>query len=300
MSERGLPSSKRMRHDRHFVEKLAARRTRSVGEMVPLDLLEPNPDQPRNVFLDLEDLVTSIERVGVLEPLLVRKADDGFQIISGERRYRAARMAGLEEVPCIVLDVDEARTLEISLIENLQRQDLSPFEEAEGLQALVDRFGYTHDEVSRRIGKSRTTVTEVLSLVDIPTELRERLEGAGIQAKSLLLEIARRDEPAEQRRLVGRVIDEGLTRDDLRALRRGEILPSGAGEAEDARTEGEATDAGDSEAEQHDEEVSSDAGRRSLTYRSGKGITLTLYLNRPGVTVEEIRDTLREAIAELD
>ncbi len=145
---RGLPVTTRMRHDAHFVEELATEHTSALGQYIPLELLRPNPHQPRQSFERLEELVASIQRVGILEPLLVRRAASGYQIVSGERRYRAARAAQLEEVPCIVLDVDDARALEIALIENLQRQDLSAFEEAEALQALIDQFGFTHDDVA--------------------------------------------------------------------------------------------------------------------------------------------------------
>lgn len=275
--QRGLPSNTRMRHDEHFVEQLAARHTEAIGERLPTEALVPNPQQPRQKFDALDELVASIREVGVLEPLLVRRTPQGYQIVSGERRYRAAVEAGLEELPCIVLDVDEAEVLTIALIENLQRQDLSPFEEAEGLRALVDRFEYTHEKVARKLGKSRTSVTEVLSLGDIPSGLRAKLEDAGVNAKSILLEVARVEDPQEQAALVDLIVQKGLTRDQIRALRRGD--PEATQEAPAPAPE--------------------PAGRR-ITYRSGTGITLTLYLNRDEITVPEIQQTLREAIEELD
>jgi ParB family chromosome partitioning protein len=271
-----------MRHDHHFVEQLASRHIEVVGRQVAIEQLVPNPTQPRQSVGDLEDLVASIHSVGVLEPLLVRQAEGGFQIISGERRYRAAVAAGLEQVPCIVLEVDDAEVLEIALIENLQRQDLSPFEESEGLHALIDRFGYTHEDVARRIGKSRPSVTETLSLAGIPSALRERLEEAGVSSKSILLEVARRDSQEDQAALVDRIIKEGLTRDDLRVLRRGDAATS------------------------EDEEQAPKAAQaaptppRRLTYRSGQGITVTLYLSRQDIGIPEIQQTLREAIEELE
>src|SRR6476660_2935190 len=123
--------------------------------MIPIDKLAPNPNQPRVEIGDLSELVSSIKEKGVLEPLLVRPSDVGgrFMIISGERRYRASLEAGLAELPCIELDVDERDVAEISLIENLQRKDLTAFEEADGLQALAVRFGYTHEQISKKIGK---------------------------------------------------------------------------------------------------------------------------------------------------
>ncbi|MGD8329680.1 MAG: ParB/RepB/Spo0J family partition protein, partial [Acidobacteriota bacterium] len=263
-----------------FVEQLAVRHTDGIGENIPIDSLIPNPHQPRRLFDAIDELVASIKEVGVLEPLLVRRTPQGHEIVSGERRYRAAVDAGLEHVPCIVLDVDEAQVLTIALIENLQRQDLSPFEEAEGLKALVERFNLTHEEVARKIGKSRTSVTEVLSLSDIPEMLRERLHEAGVSTKSILLEVARTEDPEEQAALVDRIVEEGLTRDQLRAMRRGETAEEGAPQPE--------------------EPPAREPQGRRITYRSGTGITLTLYLNRPEITVPDIQQTLREAIAELD
>ena len=139
--QRGLPSNSQMRHDLHFVEQLAVRHSEAIGQIVAIDTLVPNPHQPRQAFDAIDELVASIKEVGILEPLLVRRDPQGFQIISGERRYRAGVRAGLEELPCIVLDVDEAQVLSIALIENLQRQDLSAFEEAEGLRVWKDGLG---------------------------------------------------------------------------------------------------------------------------------------------------------------
>lgn len=278
--QRGLPSTARMRHDQHFVDQLAVRHSDGIGQNIAIDALIPNPHQPRQAFDAIDELVASIKEVGVLEPLLVRHDPQGFQIISGERRYRAGVKAALEELPCIVLDVDEAQALSIALVENLQRQDLSAFEEAEGLRALVDRFDYTHEEVAKKIGKSRTSITETLSIGDIPTDLRTRLDEAGVTTKSILLEVARTQDADAQAALVQRIVEEGLTRDQLRALRRGadgEVNEKAAAET------GPATDQG-----------------RRITYRSGTGITLTLYLKSAEITVSEIQQTLREAIEELD
>src|SRR5215203_5472955 len=132
----------KMRHDTHFVEELTARHETPVGKMVPLSTIEPDPNQPRSTMGDLDELVASIREKGVLEPILVRPRPDAedetvppagvlYRIISGERRFRAAQEAGLYEVPAIEMDVSEQEALEIALIENLQRKDLTPFEEAE-------------------------------------------------------------------------------------------------------------------------------------------------------------------------
>ena len=197
MSKRGLPATVKMRHDSHYVEDLA-RSNRSVGKIIPISQIEPNPDQPRTEIGDLTELTSSIKEKGVLEPLLVKPYSDGtWMIIAGERRWRAANLAGLREVPCIELDIDEKAIAEIALIENMQRKDLTVWEEADGLAALSSRYGYTHEEIAKKIGKSRTTVTEALSIAGLPEEIREKCRAADINAKSTLLEVARQfDEKA--------------------------------------------------------------------------------------------------------
>ncbi len=154
----GLPITVKMRHNAHYVEEIISRSGAAIGRMIPLEQLQPNAEQPRKDIGDLQSLTESVREKGVLEPLLVRylPESDKFMIISGERRFQAARAAGLREVPCIEKDADDAEMLELALIENLQRKDLTPFEEAEGVQALADRFGLTHEEIGAKIAKSRS------------------------------------------------------------------------------------------------------------------------------------------------
>jgi ParB family chromosome partitioning protein len=225
--QRGLPGSRRMRHDQHFVDNLGSGPVTSLGRMIPIDDLVPNPDQPRKLFGDIDDLVSSIKEKGVLEPILVRPNGDRFQIIAGERRFRASMEAGLSQVPCIELDVDDRGVLEISLIENLQRLDLSPFEEADGLQKLTEKFLYTHEEIAKKLGKSRTSITETLSLNNIPVELRGLCSEAGITARSTLLQIARLGTPESMARMIHEIRRSGLTRDDVRKLKDKEKQPNG-------------------------------------------------------------------------
>jgi ParB family chromosome partitioning protein len=221
----GLPSRVKMRHDPHFVEQLAIRHETPVGKMVPLSVLEPDPHQPRSAMGDLEDLVASIRSKGVLEPILVRPrpgAEDEdltgtlYRIISGERRYRAAQEAGLYEVPVIEMDVSEQEALEIALIENLQRKDLTPFEEAEGYRMLAEQHQYTHEEIAESVGKSRTVVTESLSLMQMPPRVRNTVQALGITSKSLLLEVLKAGSETEMIQLLEEVARLGLSRDDLR------------------------------------------------------------------------------------
>jgi len=142
---------------------------------IPVGELDPNPDQPRRTFgrESLEQLAASIREQGVLQPLLVAPAAGGrYRIIAGERRYRAGRMADLETLPCIVRDIDAIRQMEVALIENLQREDLNPLEEARGIDALMQQCGYTQEEVSERLGKSRPAVANTLRLLDLPEEVQ--------------------------------------------------------------------------------------------------------------------------------
>ncbi len=142
-----------------------------------IEEIRPNPHQPRKHFDEakLQELSDSIKEKGILEPLLVRKVSDGYELIVGERRWRAAQKAGLKEVPVLIKEFDERTALEISLIENLQREDLNPIEEAEAYQRLIEEFHLSHEALSVRIGKDRTTITNALRLLKLPPEIKEHL-----------------------------------------------------------------------------------------------------------------------------
>jgi ParB family chromosome partitioning protein len=210
-----------MRHDSHFVEALSTRFGASLGRWIPLDEIETNPDQPRTNVGDLKELARSIESKGVLEPLLVRPIGDGrYRIIAGERRFRAAMEAGLTEVPCIEFDVPENEVIEIALIENLHRKDLHPFEEAQGYAGLASRHGYTQQRIADALGKSRVSITESMSLLDIPEDVREECRRADITARSVLLAIARLKDAEAMREAIAEAVA-GSTRDDLRRKKEG-------------------------------------------------------------------------------
>lgn len=221
-----------MRHDAHYVEELSQHQPVAVGRMISLDKIDPNPEQPRTDFGDLSELTASIADKGVLEPLLVKpsKLTGRWMIIAGERRFRAARAAGLKEVPCVEMEVDEQTVAEIALIENMQRKDLTVWEEADGLLALCDNFGYTHEEVARKLGKSRSTVTEALSIAAIPEDVRQMCREADVSAKSMLLQIVRQPDEEGMRRLAKQITSRGLTREDAREVRRQEMGPRIAAE----------------------------------------------------------------------
>ncbi len=215
MSKRGLPNQSKMRHDAHFVDALSESFSGAIGKHVPVSAIETNPGQPRQNVGDLTELKASIESKGILEPILVRPIASGkYQIISGERRFRAAIEAGLTEVPCIEFDVEENEVLEIAMIENLHRKDLTPFEEAEGFHSLIERFEYTHQRVAETVGRSRVGITESLSLLRIPEDLRDECRRADI-AKSALLEIARASSREKMEELI-LALRSGATRDTLR------------------------------------------------------------------------------------
>ena len=225
---RGLPLQMRMRHDTHFVEELAQRHGEPIGRLLPLSAIESDPRQPRTSMGDLDELVASVRDKGVLEPILVRPisgsgvpGEPSHRIISGERRYHAAENAGLLEIPVIEMEVGEDEALEIALVENLQRKDLTPFEEAEGYQNLADRHGYSHEKIADAVGKSRTVVTESLSLLRMPPRARTAVQALGIQSRSTILEVlkAARNED-EMISLLEQVAHSGLNRDDIRARSR--------------------------------------------------------------------------------
>ncbi len=187
---------------------------------LPVDSLHPNRFQPRTYFDEaaIEDLVASVRAQGIIQPLVVTPEGEGYAIIAGERRWRAARKAGLAAVPVVIRQVaDDRELLELALVENLQRSDLNPIEEAEAYAALQEKFGLSQEEVANRVGKARTTVTNALRLLRLPDEvldlLREGRLTAG-QARPLLAI----EDPEEQIRLADRAVRDGLSARDLERL----------------------------------------------------------------------------------
>jgi ParB family chromosome partitioning protein len=215
-----------MRHDAHYVEELSRRSSESVGAMLPLSLIEANPEQPRLNMGNIEELAASIREKGVLEPILVRNiAPSRYQIISGERRFRAAQEAGLDEIPAIEIDADDRESLEIALVENIQRKDLAPFEESEGLLILQEKFGYTHEKIAKVLGKSRSTITESLLLNEIPDRIRALCREKGVSSKSLLVQIARAEDDEAMENLVLRIAAGSIDREELRKETRQQEQP---------------------------------------------------------------------------
>lgn len=161
------------------VDDMVSANTLSINEIIP------NKDQPRKTFDEgaLQELADSIIQHGVLQPLLVRPLPSGgYQLVAGERRWRASRIAGLKEVPVVIKELSDVETMEIAIIENLQREDLNPIEEAEGLQALIDRCGFTQEDVAVSVGKSRPAIANALRLLKLPPEVRDMTRNGDISA----------------------------------------------------------------------------------------------------------------------
>jgi len=217
VSKRGLPVTLRMRHDAHYVDNLASSAGSPIGRLVPIDRIDPNPDQPRQVMGDLSELMASIAEKGIIEPLVVRQRGARFQIIAGERRYQAAVQVGLRDLPVVIREVDDTEIIEVALIENIQRKDLGPFEEAEALASLSERGGLTHEDLAKRLGKSRTGITESLSLAEMPAEVRNLCRLADISSKSLLLQVVRQRTPQKMIALIEELTRDGrVTREEAR------------------------------------------------------------------------------------
>lgn len=179
---------------------------------VALREIQPNPDQPRKVFDEesLEELADSIKQQGVIQPIIVEKDLDGYIIIAGERRFRAARMAGLNELPVIIRSFTEEEKLEIALIENVQREDLNPIEEAHAYKHLMERNNLSQDSLSKKIGKKRSTIANAVRLLKLPEDMQTSIAEGVISsghARAILSVI----NPADQRILYNRILNEGLS-----------------------------------------------------------------------------------------
>jgi len=214
----GLPETIVMRHDDHFVDLISARVAGPRIRMITLDRIDPNPRQARCELGNLEDLMASIKAKGVLEPILVRPRNDRYEIIAGERRYVASKNIGLKDIPCIEMNVKDNEALELALIENLQRKDLDVFEEADGLKALVDIYSYNHNQLAEKIGKARSTITEIVNVARIPRRLRELCKNHDINSRSTLIEIAKLEKEQDMERLINEIAERGLRREDTREL----------------------------------------------------------------------------------
>lgn len=193
--------------------------------------IEPNRDQPRKEFNAeaLENLADSIREHGVLQPLLVRPLSNGtYQLVAGERRWRAARMAGVSDVPVIIKEMSDQEVMEIALIENLQREDLNPLEEAEGYKALMETYNLTQDEVAQRVGKSRPVIANAIRLLNLPSDIAQYVAEGKISSghARALLSI---DDKEEQKRTADEIIQKGISVREVEQRGRAKAKPAPAG-----------------------------------------------------------------------
>jgi len=194
---------------------------------LPIDVIEPNPDQPRRHFdaASLEELAESIRAKGVLQPLVVRPSDEAgerYQIVAGERRWRAAQMAGLHRVPALVRALSDSEVLEIAIIENIQREDLNPIEEAIGYRSLIDRFGHTQEKIAEALGKSRSHIANLLRLLNLPPSVQEHVRAGRLSAGHARALVTATDPEA----LAQKAIQRGLSVRETEALVRAAGKPS--------------------------------------------------------------------------
>ena len=185
---------------------------KSPYQLLPLHKVEPNPDQPRQDFDEeqLQALADSISVHGVMQPLAVREVNGYYQIIAGERRWRAARLAGLREIPAVIMEADDKTTMELALIENLQRQDLNPVEEALGYRSLMDEYGLTQDETAARVGKSRPAVANALRLLSLAPKVLEMVRQGTLSAGHARAVLSVKS-PQLQLELANKIVNLGLS-----------------------------------------------------------------------------------------
>ena len=213
-----------------LIREAPAPATPSADRRVSIAEIRPNPRQPRRYFDEerLAELAESIRQQGILQPLVVRKVDDGYELIVGERRFRAAQRAGLDRVPVIVRDVTDAASLEMALVENIQREELTPIEEALAYRQLMEEFRLTQEDVANRVGKSRPVVTNLLRILNLPEDIKEEVDRGTItvgHARALLV----LDTPEQQQEMARTIMRQGLSVRETETLvtRRPEAVASG-------------------------------------------------------------------------
>jgi len=219
---RGLPDSVKSKNiiSNHLVDEISHKTRTTIIRNVPVDRIMPNVHQPRKDLGDLKEMADSIREKGIIEPILVRARDRDFEIIAGERRYMAAKMAGMAEIPCIQMDISDDETLELSIIENIQRKDLNIFEVANSLKTLSERYGYTHEELSGKLGKSRVTVTELIKISSLPEDIQKECLRLNINSQTFVLELAKIENPREIMAILKQYEKNAFSREDLKEYRK--------------------------------------------------------------------------------
>jgi ParB family chromosome partitioning protein len=216
----GLPDFVKSKFDNHFVDELSTRTRTPVIRNIPIDKLAANVHQPRKDFGDLAELADSIKEKGILEPVLIRPKNGQFEIVAGERRFRAAQIAGLSEIPCIEYDIADNEALEISIIENIQRKNLNVYEQAFSIKSFADIYGYTHQEIAQKICKSRVTVTELIRITDLPEEILERCMELKINSKTFLQELVKLENVEQMKEMLDNYQEEPFSREKIKEKRK--------------------------------------------------------------------------------
>jgi ParB family chromosome partitioning protein len=214
----GLPDDVSMRHDNHYVDLIEEKLYGPRIRMIAINKIDQSPHQARTELGNIEELMASIKEKGILQPIIVREKNKRYEIIAGERRWIAAKNVGLKDVPCIEMNVSDNEAMELALIENLQRKDLDVFEEADGLNALADMYGYSHKQISEKIGKARSTITEIISISKIPKQIRNMCEEFSIKSRGTIIEIAKQENEDNMFRLIKEIKKRELKREDTRDL----------------------------------------------------------------------------------
>ena len=214
---------------RALIPEVEPERTEGDVQQIPLELIEPNPYQPRQHFDEekLQELAQSIAELGLLEPVVVRRTGQTYQLIAGERRVRAARIAGLSEVPALVKDFGDLEVMQVALIENLQREDLNPIEEAEGYQRLIEEFGFTQSQAAQAVGRKRSSIANALRLLNLEESEKQMVREGQLSVghAKVLLGVANKKKRAE---LAKKVVSEDLSVRQLEELvKKPERVPRG-------------------------------------------------------------------------
>lgn len=218
----GLPDFVKSKYDNHFVDEISERTRTAIIRNIPINKIIANVLQPRKDFGDLAELSESIKEKGILEPVLVRPKNGQFEIVAGERRFQAAQLAGLMEIPCIEYDVPDNEALEISIIENIQRKDLNVYEQAYSLKSLNEIYGYTHQEIAQKIGKSRVTISELIRITDLPQDIIKKCMELNINSKTFLLELVKLESVEQMIDVLNNYSDKPFSRDLIKQKRKGE------------------------------------------------------------------------------
>ena len=216
----GLPEFIKMKHDYHLVDEISLRTKTPVTRNIPIEKIITNQLQPRKDMGDLKELTESIREKGIIEPVIVRPKEGHYEIIAGERRFRAAQQAGMTEIPCIEHDIPDNEALELSIVENIQRKDLNVFEQAQSIMSLAEIYGYSHEEIAKKIGKSRVTVSELIRITDLPGEITEKCLEMAINSKTFLLELVKLEDPEKMAAILEQYSQKSFSRDEIKQQRK--------------------------------------------------------------------------------